>query len=215
MRGVRKEPVSPWPHAVGFVLALIGCACLVARYHGHVASLAVVCIYGCGLLIAFGASALYHALGGTGSRRYAVFRRIDHASIYALIAGTYTPVLYFGLAGVWRSASIALVWLLAAVGIASATWLTGAPRALSTSLYIALGWLAVIPAAKLYAALPHAAIFLILAGGVLYSLGGAIYATRACNFAPGRFGFHEVFHLFVLAGAAVHFAAIAFTLGGT
>jgi len=214
MQSIRKEPVSPWPHAVGFVLAVVGCAGLVARYHGHIASLAVMSIYGGGLVIAFGASALYHATGATGSRHFALFRRIDHASIYALIAGTYTPVLYFGLDGIWRSASISCVWLLGAVGIISTIWLVGAPRAISTSLYVALGWLAVVPAAKLYATLPHAAIVLILAGGVLYSLGAAIYATRAFNFAPGRFGFHEVFHLFVLAGAAVHFAAIAFTIDG-
>lgn len=214
MESIRKEPVSPWPHAIGFVMAVVGCAYLVARNHENLASLTVMSIYGGGLLLAFGASALYHALGGADSHRYAVFRRIDHASIYVLIACSYTPVLYFGLDGNWRTASISCTWLLTAIGIASTTWLVGAPRALSAALYIALGWLAVIPAAKLYEKLSHTAIVLILAGGILYSLGAAIYATRSFNIAPGRFGFHEVFHLFVLAGAAVHFAAIAFNLGG-
>ncbi|GAC1412531.1 MAG: hemolysin III family protein [Candidatus Velthaea sp.] len=194
------------------MLALIGFGYLIARFHEDVVSLVVMSVYGGGLVVAFGASALYHWLGGAGPRRNAVFRRIDHATIFVLIASTYTPVLYFGLDGVWRVASISSVWFLALVGITSTVWFVGAPRALSTAFYVALGWAAVIPGARLVAALPHPAIALFLLGGVLYSLGGAVYATRSLDFAPGRFGFHEVFHVFVLAAAVVHFTAIAFNL---
>ncbi|GAC1582308.1 MAG: hemolysin III family protein [Candidatus Elarobacter sp.] len=208
-----KEPVSPWPHSIGFVLAAIGCVYLVLRFHGDVASLVVMSVYGCGLLIAFGASALYHWLGGAGPRRNAVFRRIDHAAIFALIASTYTPVLYFGLDGAWRIAMLGSVWFLAIVGIVSTVWFINAPRALSTTFYVALGWAAVVPAVKLAVSLPHQASVLFLLGGLLYSFGGAVYATRSLNLVPGRFGFHEVFHVFVIAGAAMHFAAIAFNLG--
>jgi hemolysin III len=207
-----KEPVNPWPHSIGFVLAVAGVGYLVARFHADAPTLAVMSVYAFGLLVAFGASALYHWIGGAGPRRNAVLRRIDHATIYALIAGTYTPVLYFGLNGAWRIATIASVWSLALLGIAQAIWFVGAPRALSASFYVALGWAAVIPFAKLTATLSHPAIALIVLGGVLYSIGGAVYATRSFNVAPGRFGFHEVFHLFVIAGAAVHFSAIAFNL---
>lgn len=208
-----KEPVNPWPHSIAFVLALIGAGYLTARFHEHARLLAVMGVYGFGLLFAFGASALYHWMGGAGPRRNSVFRRMDHAAIYALIACTYTPVLYVGLAGSWRIATMASVWLLAVLGIVQSMWFINAPRALSTALYVALGWAAVVPFVKLASTLSHLAIALIVAGGLLYSLGALIYAKRLFNFAPGRFGFHEVFHVLVVAGAAAQFAAIAFQLG--
>lgn len=207
-----KQPVSPWPHTVGFVLALLGGAYLIVRFHHDPVRLAVAAVYACGLIAAFGASALYHWLGGGGMRRNAVFRRLDHAAIFALIASTYTPVLFYGLDGAWRISMLASVWFLAALGILSTVWFIGAPRMLSTWLYVAVGWVAVVPAWKLAVALPHAASILFVVGGVLYSTGGAVYATRSCNIAPGRFGFHEVFHLFVVAAAGVHYVAIAFCL---
>lgn len=207
-----KEPVNPWPHSIAFILALIGVGYLAVRFHGDAQSLAVMGVYGFALVAAFGASALYHWIGGAGPRRNAVLRRIDHAAIYALIAGTYTPVLYFGLDGTWRMAAISSVWLLAMLGIAQSMWFLTAPRALSTALYAALGWAAVVPFLKLAVTLSHPAMVLIVLGGVLYSLGAAIYARRSFDFAPGRFGFHEVFHVLVVAGAAVQFVAIAFHL---
>jgi hemolysin III len=210
--GEAKAPVSPWPHALGFVLAIAGCVLLADRFHRDPTKLAIMSVYGGGLVIAFGVSTLYHWLGGTGPRRYAVFRRLDHAAIYLLMAGSYTPVLFFGLSGAWRIDTLAFVWLLAGVGIICALFFPHAPRALSTSLYLGLGWLAVVPAVKLVATLSHLAIALILIGGLLYSAGGIVYVTRSFDFAPRRFGFHEVFHIFVVCAAAVHFAAIAFTL---
>lgn len=204
-----KEPVNPWPHSIAFVFAAIGVTYFAVRFHEHVQSLAVMGVYGFSLLAAFGASALYHWLGSAGQRRNAVFRRLDHAAIYALIAGTYTPVLYFGLDGPWRVATISSVWFLALLGIAQSTWFLRAPRAMSTGLYVALGWAAVVPFVKLTATLSHPVIALIILGGVLYSAGAAIYATRSFNFVPGRFGFHEVFHVLVIAGAAAQFAAIS------
>jgi hemolysin III len=184
MAAMLKQSVSPWPHAIGFFLALLGLGYLVAHFHRDAASLAAMTIYGCGLVVTFGASALYHWLGGEGPRRNAVLRRVDHASIYVMIACSYTPVLYFGLAGAWRSATIASVWLLTAVGVASTIWFFGAPRALSTTFYVALGWVAIVPAAKLIAMLSHEAIALIVTGGILYS--GRLGAPS--RFAPVRAG---------------------------
>lgn len=204
--------MSPWPHAAGFVLAVAGFVYLVVRFHENAASLAVMSVYGLSLMSAFGSSALYHWAGGDGPRRKAVFQRMDHASIYALIAGTYTPVLYFGLSGAWRIGTLSCIWFLALLGIAQTMWFVDAPRALSTGFYVAMGWLAVVPSWKLAGSLSHPAIALLVLGGLLYTLGGVIYATRSFDFAPGRFGFHEVFHVLVIAGAAAHFAAIAFFL---
>jgi hemolysin III len=205
-----KAPVSPWTHTVGTAAALLGLAYLGVRFRGDVASLVVTIIYGTGLVAMMASSALYHWVGGAGRRRNAVLRRVDHASIYLMIAGSYTPLLYFGLSGAWRSITLACVWLLAGAGIVATTWFVGAPRALSAVLYGALGWAAIIPASHIAAVLSPTAIALVALGGILYSAGALIYATRIFDFVPGRFGFHEVFHVFVVAGAAVHFVAIAF-----
>ena len=205
-----KLPVNPWPHAVAFVFAAIGLVYLIVRFRLSASTVAVMCVYGSGLLVLFGASSVYHALASRRPAFTPVLRRIDHASIYVMMAGSYTPVLYFGLDGIWRTATIAAVWTVSAAGVIVSIWLLHAPRALSTALYAAFGWAAVIPAVKLVERLPLPATVLIAAGGVLYTIGAVVYATKALNFWPGRFGFHEVFHCFVLAAAAVHFVAIAF-----
>jgi len=205
-----KLPVSPWPHAIACVLAAIGLAYLVVRFRVDGATLVVMGVYGCGLVILFGASSLYHGIGGRQAAFMPVLRSIDHASIYVMIAASYTPVLFFGLDGAWRTPTIVAVWILSAAGGILSTWFSHAPRVVSTALYAAFGWAALIPALKLGARLPHPATALIAAGGVLYTLGAIVYATKSLNFAPGRFGFHEVFHCFVVAGAAVQFIAIAF-----
>ncbi len=208
-----KRHASPIPHAIGTILALCGCVLLVIRFRGSGAHLAVMLVYGASLVVMFGASALYHGLGEGGPLRAAVFRRIDHAGIFVLIAGTYTPVLFFGLEGTWRVASLAAVWAVALAGIVETIWLVGLPRIVNTALYAAFGWGALIPGPRLIAALPREAIVLIVVGGFVYSVGASIYATRWFDVAPRSFGFHGVFHVFVLAGAIVHFVAIAFTLG--
>jgi hemolysin III len=207
-----KSPVNPWPHAVAFVLAAIGIVYLILRFRLSASAVAVMSVYGCGLLALFGASSIYHALGGRRPAFLPVLRRLDHASIYVMIAGSYTPVLFFGLDGTWRTATIAAVWLLSAAGVIVSIWLLHAPRILSTALYAAFGWAAVIPMVQLIERLSRPATALIAAGGVLYTVGAIVYATKSLNFWPGRFGFHEVFHCFVVAGAALQFVAIAFFL---
>jgi hemolysin III len=139
-----------------------------------------------------------------------VLRRIDHASIYVMMAASYTPVVFFGLDGAWRTTTFVAVWMLCAAGVIVSAAAARVPRVLSTGLYIAFGWAALIPANKLVERLSHPATMLIIAGGVLYTLGALVYATKSLNFAPGRFGFHEVFHCFVVVGAALQFVAIAF-----
>jgi hemolysin III len=205
-----KLPVSPWPHAVAFVLATIGLVYLIARFAQSGSTLAVMTVYGSGLVILFGASALYHALGGRLAAYTPVLRRIDHASIYVMMAASYTPVLFFGLDGAWRTTTFVAVWILTAAGVIISTAVSHAPRVLSTALYIAFGWAALIPANKLIERLPHPATALIIAGGVLYTVGAIVYATKSMNLWPGRFGFHEVFHCLVVIGAALQFVAIAF-----
>ena len=137
-----------------------------------------------------------------------MLRKIDHAAIYVLIAGSYTPVLFIALDGAWRIATLAAIWAVAVAGVVVTMWFVHAPRWLSAAVYIAMGWFAVVPAFKLVRVLPVVVTVLIALGGLLYTLGAVVYATRKLDVLPRRFGFHEVFHLFVLAGAVAQFVAI-------
>ena len=203
-----KERVDARISFVGLVAAAGGVIYIVIRFHGDLPVLAAMLVYGASLCVLFGASSLYHGVP-TRAARTAVLRKIDHAAIYALIAGTYTPVLFVGLGGAWRIATLAAIWAVAVAGVMLTMWFVHAPRWLATVVYIAMGWFAVIPAFKLVPTLPHVVTLLIALGGVLYTLGAVIYATRKLDLLPRRFGFHEVFHLFVLAGAATQFVGIA------
>ncbi|GAC1660183.1 MAG: hypothetical protein NVS4B13_08410 [Candidatus Elarobacter sp.] len=203
-----KEPVDARISFVGLLAALAGVAYLALRFHADHPLLAVMLVYGVSMCALFGASALYHGVP-VSTRATAVLRRIDHAAIYVLIAGTYTPVLFVGLDGTWRIATTASIWGVALAGIVLTIWFVRAPRWLSAAIYIAMGWLAVVPAVKVVPILPHAATVLIGVGGLFYTLGAVVYATKSLNVRPRRFGFHEIFHLFVLAGAVTHFTAIA------
>jgi hemolysin III len=206
-----KEPVDARISFVGFAGAVLGLAYLAWRRHTNLPLLAAMSVYGLSLVVLFGASSFYHGVR-MSARATNVVRKIDHASIYVLIAGSYTPVLFVGLDGVWRVATLAGIWTVALSGIVLTMWFVNAPRWLSTVLYVAMGWFAVVPAYKLIVALPVTVTVLIAAGGLFYTLGALVYATKGLNLLPRSAGFHEVFHLFVLAGAAAQFTAIAFFL---
>jgi hemolysin III len=207
-RGI-KEPVDFRISLVALLGAAAGMVILTVRFHAEPALLPAMLVYGASLVVLFGASSAYHGLRA-GPRATSVLRTLDHASIYAMIAGTYTPLLFIGLGGAWRTATLAAVWFVAAAGIALTVWFVRAPRWLSAATYAAMGWLALVPAVQLVHTLPEATTILIGVGGLLYTIGAVVYATKALNFVPGRFGFHEVFHLFVVAGATTHFVGIAF-----
>jgi hemolysin III len=141
-------------------------------------------------------------------RRLRVF---DHAAIFVLIAGTYTPITLVSLrvvAPVWSWALFGTVWGLAVLGVLFKLFWIGAPRWLSVALYIALGWMAVIAVAPLLQALPLGAMLWMLAGGLFYTVGALIYATKRPDPWPRTFGFHALWHLFVLAGSASHFMMV-------
>jgi hemolysin III len=203
-----KEPVDARISFVGFAAALAGVVYLAIRFHGDLPVLAAMLVYGASLCVLFGASSLYHGVPAS-ARTTTVLRKIDHAAIYVLIAGSYTPVLFVGLDGAWRIASLAAIWGVGIAGVLLTIWFVHAPRWLSAALYVAMGWFAIVPAFKLVPVLPPVVTLLIALGGLLYTLGAVVYATRTLGVLPRRFGFHEVFHLFVLAGAATHFVAIA------
>ena len=156
----------------------------------------------------FGISALYHRSTWTTPARRRM-RRLDHAMIFLLIAGTYTPVGLLVLKGTLATVVLAVVWGGAVAGTVLELAWTGAPRWLGGTVYLALGWVAVVAMPQLFAQLGVAGGLLIVAGGLVYSAGAAVYALRRPDPVPAVFGYHEVFHLLVIAGVAAHFLAIS------
>ena len=165
-------------------------------------------VYGAGMIALFTVSALYHRWPGD-PRWKPWLRRLDHSTIFIFIAASYTPVTALVLDGSLRTAVLISVWAGAAAGVAlSLAWIT-APRIVAAACYLALGWVAVVALPELYREVGVAPFALLIAGGLLYTLGAAVYAIRRPNLWPRTFGFHEVFHALVIAAALVQFIAIA------
>lgn len=164
-------------------------------------------IFGTSLMLLYGTSATYHQIAwGTTPR--AIVRRLDHAMIFVLIGGTYTPFcLNINLA--WGIPLLAVVWSFAGVGaLIKVIWPNG-PRWLGVTMYLGLSWIGVIGAAEAFRAYATEPIALLILGGAMYTLGAIVYALRRPNPWPRVFGFHEVFHTLVVGGSAAHFAAVA------
>jgi hemolysin III len=187
-------------HQYAFFVSLVSGTLLVLLAAATRAAVAAA-IYAASVSALFGVSALYHRVTWTPLARRRM-RRLDHAMIFLLIAGTYTPVGLLVLHGTVAGIVLELAW-------------TRAPRWLGGTVYLALGWVAVAAVPQLFARLGVAGGLLLVAGGLAYSAGAAVYALRRPDPAPAVFGYHEVFHLLVIAGVAAHFLAISrFALPG-
>jgi hemolysin III len=194
-------------HQYAFFAAMAAGAALVVLARGAQARVAVA-VYALSLCAMFGASALYHRIDWSPGAR-AWLRRLDHSMIYVLVAGTYTPFALLVLAPALGWTILGVVWLGALVGVVlSLVWIDK-PRWLSAVLYVALGWVAVVVLPQLWERAGVMAAALLATGGVLYTLGAVVYARRRPDPAPRVFGYHEVFHVLVIAAAAAQFAAVA------
>lgn len=202
-----KEPVNTWTHFISFVAAIVGLVFLIIVCKNNISKLVTMTIYGLSMILLYGASSIYHWVQTTPKKEL-LLKKIDHIAIYFLIAGSYTPVFYYGLEGAWRWAMLISVWSLAMLGMALKIWFIHAPRYVSAGFYVSLGWIALVPFLQLIKHLPLGAIILMAVGGVIYTMGAVIYATKIFDFFPKRFGFHEIFHLFIAAGSIVHFIMI-------
>jgi hemolysin III len=132
---------------------------------------------------------------------------LDHSAIYILIAGTYTPFCVLVFSGFFHWGMLAVVWSFALAGIVVKIFYVKAPRWLNASIYVLMGWLGVAAFGQITAFSADILVWLVI-GGVIYTLGAVVYSTKLFNFIPGKFGFHEVWHLFVLAGATAHFISV-------
>jgi hemolysin III len=194
-------------HAYAFWFALAAAVVLIVVAGDGQARIAAV-VYGIGLCALFGASATYHRWRGH-PRWKPILRRIDHSTIFVFIAASYTPIALLVLDDPIRIIVLASVWLGALVGVGMSICWIDAPRVLVALCYVAVGWVAIVALPQLFSARGVGMPLLLVAGGLLYSLGAAAYATKRPDPWPRTFGFHEVFHSLVIAAAVVHFVAIA------
>ncbi len=202
-----REPVNSLTHWGGAVLALVGLVALLIVGWSTPAKIISLAIYGVSLIFLFSASATYHMVR-VKDKALEIFRKIDHSAIFILIAGTYTPFCVNAFEGFWKWGMLSIIWSLAFIGILVKIFYIGAPRWLNALIYVVMGWFSVAAAGQMLATLPVWVFTWLIIGGVVYTLGAIVYATKIFNFKPGVFGFHEVWHIFVLLAAAAHFVAV-------
>jgi hemolysin III len=193
-----------WSHLAATVPAIVGTAVLVGLAHGETGRQLGLLVYGAASVLLFATSGVYHV--GTWSPAVrARLRRLDHANIFILIAGTYTPVTLTLLSGAWKVAIISVVWGLAAAGVGIVVSPLHVPRWLLAACYVAIGWVAIIALPVIAAAAGPGPLLLIIGAGAMYSVGAVCYATRWPRLSPRWFGYHEVFHVLVIAANALFF----------
>lgn len=203
-----REPGSAITHFIGMMMAIVAAAPLLvkAALDADMTALVAMTVFIGSMVSLYGASAVYHSVT-VKENILKVFRKLDHMMIFVLIAGSYTPVCLVVLGGRTGYTLLAVVWGIAVVGmVVKACWIT-CPKWFSSLIYIAMGWVCVLAFGKIIAALPASAFGWLLAGGVIYTIGGVIYALKLPLFNSRfkNFGSHEIFHLFVMGGSLCHY----------
>lgn len=202
-----REPGSALTHFVAMVMAIGGAVPLLikASEYGSACLMAML-IFISSMILLYGASATYHSVN-VPATLIKIYRKIDHAMIFVLIAGSYTPVCVLVLAPTPGYPLLIAVWTFAIVGITVKLLWINCPKWFSSVIYIAMGWLCVFAFSPIVNSLPRSAFYWLLAGGLIYTVGGIIYALKLSIFNAKHkyFGSHEIFHLFVMAGSLCHY----------
>jgi len=200
-----REPVNGLTHLVAAFVAILGLVFLVYLAWGNLVKLASLSVYGSTLVLMFSASAAYHLINA-GPKVTLFLQKLDHSAIYLLIAGTYTPLCLHFFSGFWRIGILVVIWSFALIGIAVKLIVISAPRWLSAGVYLLMGWLSILAIGEILSRVPVGAIIWLLVGGLSFTIGAVIYILKKPNPIPGVFGFHEIWHIFVILGAFSHFA---------
>lgn len=203
-----REPVNGLTHFFASLLAGVGVIILLLLSEKTLLPLTALLLYGFSQMLMFGSSALYH-LRKTSPEGLKKLRKLDHSAIYLSIAGTYTPICLHFFTGFWQWGLFSVIWSIAIAGIIFKLFFINAPRWLSTALYLAMGWIALAAIKEMLATMPAGALLWLLAGGVFYTVGAVVYALKKPNFFNGKFGFHELWHVFVILGAFSHYMLVA------
>ena len=203
-----REPGSAITHFIAMLLAVAASVPLLlkAGMSSGMRCTVAMGIFMCSMILLYGASTMYHSVN-VSDKILKVFRKIDHMMIFVLIAGSYTPVCLIVLGGSLGYTLLTVVWTIAIIGmLIKALWIT-CPKWFSSIIYIAMGWVCLGVFGQLWSTLPHSAFLWLLAGGIIYTIGGVIYALKLPIFNNRHryFGSHEIFHLFVMGGSICHF----------
>jgi len=206
-RIIPRQPGSAYTHLAGVVFSIFGAFPLLQKAAGTSGLSLFSCItFIAGMFLLYSASTLYHTFGRT-IRSYTNLKKLDHLMIYVLIAGTYTPVCLLALQGTAGKLLLALVWGIAFIGIFQCLFFVHCPKWVSAVIYIAMGWCCLLAFPKLLKSVPTSAFALLLGGGIVYTIGGVIYALKLPIFdnKHPNFGLHEIFHCFCLGGTLCHY----------
>ena len=200
----KEEIAHAVTHGIGVLLSISGLAVLVtfSSLYGDIWHIISTSIYGATLILLYTASTLYHSISHEKAKQ--ILQRLDHAAIFLLIAGTYTPFTLVNLRGNWGWTLFGLVWCIALVGIALELFVQKRNKRLSISLYLGLGWLVLIAIKPMLTSVEAGGLLLLLAGGLCYSLGVIFYVWKKLTY------HHAIWHLFVLTGSALHFFSVLF-----
>ena len=202
-----REPVSGLTHLGAAVAAFVGLIILLVIGWDTPGKITALALYGISMVALFSSSAAYH-LATVKPKVQLALRKLDHSAIYLLIAGTYTPICYHFFDGFWQWGMLAIVWSLAVIGVVVKLFIINAPRWLTAGVYLVMGWMCVAAIGEMLRAMPPGALAWLAAGGLAYTLGAIIYITKKLDFVPGVFGFHEVWHIFVILGALAHYVGV-------
>ena len=205
-----REPVNSLTHLVGAILSLFALiAMLVKGVVNDASSVAIVSIviFGISLILLYSVSATYHGVI-TSDKIISRLRKLDHSMIFILIAGSYAPFCLIALRGSKGTIFFATIASIAIAGILFRMLWFDCPRWLQTALYIGLGWAAIFMIKPLSAVLSPVSLFLLVLGGILYTVGGIIYGLKPKKLQLGKFGFHEIFHIFIILGSLCHFICV-------
>jgi hemolysin III len=204
-----REPASGFSHLAGAVLSVAALISLlyVAINNRDVWQIVSFSIFGASMILLYSASATYHLVNAS-EKVVKILQKIDHSMIFVLIAGTYTPICLTLLRGSLGYRLLTLIWSCAAAGIVMKMFFFNIPRLLYTGIYLIMGWIAVFVIVPLYRAGGSLPLLWLLAGGLMYTAGGVIYALKKPDILPGWLGFHEIFHIFVILGSTAHYVMI-------
>jgi hemolysin III len=196
-----KPLLRGWSHVVAAVAAVIVTVILCWLSWRDTPRMISMLIFGLSMIELYTVSSFYHIITWSVERRRR-WRAFDHANIFVLIAGTYTPLCFNLLSGWVRPALLISIWVLAIVGVGLSIFAIKLPRWVSAALYIGMGWIVVLALPAFLMVVPWTVVAMLLLGGVLYTIGGVVYALKKPNPFPRVWGYHEIFHLFVIAGSA-------------
>lgn len=202
-----QELFNFYSHLAGMIAAVIGTVYLAIEASFSASGLVTALIYGISVVFLFSASSLYHAFKKK-ENELSFWRRMDRLAIFFMIAGTFTPVCYFCLEGNQRWAMIVFQWSLVGVGVISQIFFPRAPRTLYAMLYLFMGWSGLFIIKQVLASMSISQTVLLFTGAGAFTAGGIIYAIKKPKLIPGIFSFHELFHILVLIGGALHYAMI-------